>query len=179
MSDDGHHDGVGAGRFRQVLGRVPTPVAVVTATSVDGDPVGMTIGSVFVPDPGGTTVGFLPGSTSGAWSAMRDAGTFCVNLLGDDRADLSARFARPGDRFAGVAWSTGPVGAPRLDEALAWVDCRVVSIRPVGDHDLVVGRVESAELCAETSPLVFCAGGYGTVAAASPASPPSGGTIGP
>ena len=158
-------DGIDPRRFRAVLGRLPTAVAVVTGQPAGADPVGMTIGSVFVADPADGTVGFLPGRSSGAWQALQGAGSFCVNLLSTDDVDLSARFAAPGDRFEGVGWTPGITGAPRLDGVLAWMECRTESVRPVGDHDLVLGRIVHAELVTDTVPLVFCSGAYGAVLA--------------
>ncbi len=47
-----------------------------------------------------------------------------------------------------------------LDEALAWLDCRVESAYRAGDHTIFVGEVVSADT-REGTPLLYYRGGYG------------------
>jgi flavin reductase (DIM6/NTAB) family NADH-FMN oxidoreductase RutF len=68
----------------------------------------------------------------------RTAQTLVVHLLPRRRHDLAARFgslcgART-DKFAGVACTQGPDGAPVLDDALAWFAGRVHDRFDGGDH---------------------------------------------
>ena len=116
---------------------------------------------------------FCPGHDSDSWIRMRDVGSFCVNVLGDDQADVSSSFAsRTGDKFRDVSTRVEATGAPVLDGCLAWIDCRVEIIHVAGDHDIVVGRVvalgtgdSAADPDSATSgPLVFFKGAYGRVA---------------
>jgi 4-nitrophenol 2-monooxygenase / 4-nitrocatechol 4-monooxygenase, reductase component len=64
------------------------------------------------------------------------------------------------DKFRGVAYRGETTGAPVLEIALAWVDCRVVSALPAGDHTIFVGEVLGAD-AREGRPLVYYRGGYG------------------
>lgn len=72
---------------------------------------------------------------------------FSVSMLSGDQAALSDRFAgrvdlpANGDRFDGVPITTAVTGAPILQEALAWLDCRVAAIHDGGSHWIVVGGV--------------------------------------
>jgi 3-hydroxy-9,10-secoandrosta-1,3,5(10)-triene-9,17-dione monooxygenase reductase component len=152
------------GHFRRVLGRFPTGVAVVTATD-GGKPVGMAVSSFTSVSLDPYLVGFLPSRTSTSFPRIRTAGSFCVNVLAADQAELSRRFASSGgDKFTGVAWRPNRFGAPRLDRAAAWIDCTLESATDAGDHYFVLGRVLELDAAPGVSPLVFVHGGYASVA---------------
>jgi flavin reductase (DIM6/NTAB) family NADH-FMN oxidoreductase RutF len=54
-------------------------------------------------------------------------------------------------------------GVPVLDEALAWVDCRVHAAYEGGDHTIFVGEVLAAGAC-EGEPLLYHRGRYSRLA---------------
>jgi flavin reductase (DIM6/NTAB) family NADH-FMN oxidoreductase RutF len=54
---------------------------------------------------------------------------------------------------------------PRIEGALAWIDCEIDAVHDAGDHHIVVGRVRHLELDTPESPLIFFQGGYGGFAA--------------
>lgn len=163
---------IGADRFRQVMGRYPTGVTVVT-TAEAGTPHGITVSSF-------TSVSLDPPMVLVALAhrrsitpVIRRAGRFAVNVLGADGADLAACFAgdpvesRPArDAFCGVAWHPGESGLPLLDAAIATIECSVVSETHAGDHTLCVGRVLTlADDRTGRAPLVFHRRRYGRLAA--------------
>jgi flavin reductase (DIM6/NTAB) family NADH-FMN oxidoreductase RutF len=59
--------------------------------------------------------------------SIRDAGFFAVSVLPQDGGAHARRFAgdETADKFDGIAYHAEVTGAPVLDEALAWVDCRL------------------------------------------------------
>lgn len=149
-------------RFRQVLGHYPTGVAVITAIGAQGDPIGMTVGSFASVSLEPMLVSFMPMSSSRTFAALREADSFCVNVLAGDQESYARRFARFGtDRFDGVAWTPGRSGAPVLDGAIASIECTYEQIIPAGDHEIVLGAVTSLDITRPVSPLVFFQGGYG------------------
>ena len=152
-------------KFRQVLGHFPTGVTVITAHPVGHQPVGLTIGSFTSVSLDPPLVGFLPQKISTAWPFVRDAGSFCVNILAHGQDDLCWRFARPGeDKFEGVTWRPTPESAsPILEGVLAWIDCRIEEIVDAGDHWFVLGRVIDME-CQDGDPMLFFRGKLGTFA---------------
>ncbi|MYA86116.1 MAG: flavin reductase family protein [Acidimicrobiaceae bacterium] len=168
MTSGGNHLSDGR-EFRRVLGHYPTGVTVVTATC-PGGPEGLTIGSFTSVSLDPPLVSFCPGHDSDSWARMRAVGSFCVNVLADDQADLSSTFAsRAGDKFREVTTRVEATGAPVIEGCLAWIDCRVETVHTAGDHDIVVGRVVAlgtADGASESAsgPLVFLKGGYGRVA---------------
>lgn len=121
-------------------------MVVVTGLNESGIPFGITIGSFTSVSLDPPLVGFLPGTSSRSWSAIRGSGRFCVNVLGAAQADLCWLFAKEGeDKFAGITWATSPGGSPVLDGVAAWIDCSLESETVVGDHYFVVGRVDALE----------------------------------
>lgn len=130
-------------RFRQVLGHFPTGVTIVTGLGADGRPGGLTIGSFTSVSLDPPLVGFLPGFSSKSWPEIAASGSFCVNILGPDQADLCWRFAKESEgRYDGLAWVPAPSGSPILPGVVGWIDCSVEHVYEMGDHWFVLGRVE-------------------------------------
>lgn len=149
--------------FRRVLGHFPTGVTVVAAAPQD-QPHGMTVGSFFSISLDPPLVGLCVGKGSSSWPDIAPAGCFAVNVLGDDQAEISNRFARSdaSARFDDVAWHPGATGSPVLDDALAHVDCVTEQVVEAGDHWIVIGRVVELDVDREGAPLLFFKGRYGS-----------------
>jgi flavin reductase (DIM6/NTAB) family NADH-FMN oxidoreductase RutF len=149
-------------KFRQVLGHFSTGVTVITAMHGRA-PVGLAVGSFASLSLDPPLVLFCPGSQSSSWPKIRDAGKFCVNVLGADQEHVCRVFAtKEPDKFASIGWEPTPVtGSPRINGALAWIDCDIEAIHPGGDHEIVIGRVHDLGASDEHGPLVFYRGGYG------------------
>jgi flavin reductase (DIM6/NTAB) family NADH-FMN oxidoreductase RutF len=151
--------------FRHVLGHLATGVTVITAYGAHG-PTGMAANSVASVSLDPAMVLFCPAKSSTTWPDLRAAGRFCVNVMADHHAAITRQFALKGaDRFAGVQCTDRPCG-PALDDAVAWIECRVRDEHDGGDHTIVVADVLAIEAVSERVPLVFFQGRYGTFAAA-------------
>ena len=147
--------------FRNVLGSYPTGVCVITSVDADGNRLGLVIGSFVSISLDPPLVGFFPDKRSGTWPRIEASGRFCVNVLGSDQLALCQRFAARGeDKFAELAHGHAPSGLPLLDDAIAWIDCRIDRVTEVGDHWLVVGEVEAMDRREHGTPLMFFRGGY-------------------
>jgi flavin reductase (DIM6/NTAB) family NADH-FMN oxidoreductase RutF len=161
-----------AKQFRSVLGHFPTGVTIVSGIA-EGAPFGFTIGSFTSVSLDPPMVGFLPMISSDTWAAISPSGSFCVNVLSREQADLCWRFAKTGnehERFDGVAWHAGPTGSPIIDRAVAWIDCETEAVYEMGDHLFVLGRVVALEADADHDgdgphPLLFFKGTLGGFAA--------------
>ena len=71
---------------------------------------------------------------------------FCLNLIGRDDRAVVRKFVKPleddgGPELAGVAVRAEATGAPVLELAVAWLDCRVVQTVPCGSHTVFIGEV--------------------------------------
>lgn len=159
-------DGVDSTLFRHVLGHFGTGVTVISAQA-DG-PVGLSVGAFFSVSLDPPLVGFCVKRASGTWPLIREVDSFCVNILGEHQEAVSRRFGTSDldrfERFDGLAWEATPSGAPRLLDALAWLDCRIEAVHPAGDHDICVGRVGALAVSGDSGPLIFYRGGYGRFA---------------
>lgn len=146
--------------LRSTMAHVPTGVAVVTAASPDG-PVGLTVGSFVSASLDPPLLGFLVQHTSTSWPLIAPLDRFCVNVLGEDAADVGQAFARKGgDKFGGVSWQPGPSGVPILSGATAWFQCRPAGIHEAGDHLFVLGEIDTMSVDADIRPLIFCHGRF-------------------
>lgn len=147
--------------FRRVLGHFATGVAVVSARGADDVPRGLTanaIASVSLDPP---LVLVCVEEEAETHAVIADSGGFAISVLGADDEALARRFATSDSdaKFHGVPHRTAVTGAPVLEAALAWVDCRLWATYDGGDHTIFVGRVVGAAT-GEGSPLVFYRGGY-------------------
>lgn len=154
--------------FRKASGLWATGVSIVTTIDEAGKPFGLTMNAV-------TSLSLEPpqyvvnvDNKSDTLNAMLASRVFCINVLSSDQQELSNRFAKKGDdKFAAVAFTTGTTGAPQLDGCLMCIDCRVEAVHPGGDHQIVVGLVDSivtkgAEK--DQKPLLFFGGRYAGLA---------------
>jgi flavin reductase (DIM6/NTAB) family NADH-FMN oxidoreductase RutF len=152
---------VDAGLFRATLGRFATGIALITA-GAEGGPLGLVANSLAAVSLRPPLVSFCASRDSFTWSRMRRAHRFGVNLLGLQHEDFVRRVAPPGaERFAGIDWTFTPSGVPRLGDALAFIDCTIETEHPAGDHWIVVGRVDDAQIDPGGLPLVFWASRFG------------------
>jgi len=146
--------------FRTVLGHFASGVVVVTGMD-DHDPVGFTCQSFASLSLDPPLVSICPARTSTSWPRIAASGSFGVSVLAEAQESLARVFATSGgDKFTGIGWSPGRTGAPRLNDAVAWIDCEVDQVHDAGDHLIVVGRVDDLEV-GSGEPLVFYRGGFG------------------
>ncbi|OZD86897.1 flavin reductase [Rhodococcus sp. 05-2256-B2] len=150
-----------ADRLRTVLGHFATGVTIVTAHGGDG-PIGMAANSFTSVSLDPPLILLCPGRSSSTWPAIRDAGRFCINIMGRENAAVTKRFSQKGlDRFADIGWIDRPTG-PALESAMAWVECAVRDEHDAGDHTIVVADVLDVGVSEVVDPLVFFRGKYGT-----------------
>lgn len=147
--------------FRRILGHWATGVAVATATAPDGRPCGLTANafcSVSLEPP---LILVCVEQDADSHDCIRAAGTFAINILNDRDERLARHFAgdNPGEKFTGIAWHPGSAGAPLLDDALAWIECRLQAEHPGGDHTIFVGAVTGGH-AGDGTPLLYYRGGY-------------------
>ncbi|WP_158966646.1 flavin reductase family protein [Chachezhania sediminis] len=152
--------GAGTARqFRDALGCFGTGVTVVTARSGDG-PMGMTANSFSAVSLDPALVLWCPAQRSPRHDIFAEAPHFSIHVMAEDQQDLAAGFARAGDDFSAVDWSSSPEGVPLLSGCLARFDCARHAVHDGGDHSIVVGRVIRAALRPGNG-LIFKRGRFG------------------
>lgn len=149
--------------FRATLGRFATGVTVITATAGDRDH-GMTVSAFSSLSLDPALVLVCVDRVATMHGVLVEDAVFGVNVLAVGQETLSRRFASgdPSDRFAGVGYTRGALGAPLLDGTLAWLECRVAARHAGGDHTIVVGAVAEAGV-REARPLLYYRSGYASL----------------
>ena len=129
------------------MARLPAGVCVVTARTGD-EFRGLTASSLvsISVEPPLVLVGLE--RQSATRQAVLESRAFNVSVLTRRQEFLADRFA---GRAPAVDWRTlphslGRNGIPLLDGCAAWLECRLTQSHEAGDHDIVVGAVESAEI---------------------------------
>jgi flavin reductase (DIM6/NTAB) family NADH-FMN oxidoreductase RutF len=152
--------------MRGALGLFASGVTVITGLD-GGEPVGFAcqaFASVSLDPP---MIMFCADHGGRTWPRIRKSGRFTVNVLGEEQADLCARFgSRNGRKFEGLDWSPSRLGTPALRGVLLRVHAEVAAVHVAGDHDVVIGLVreiehEPAGHREHRRPLVFYRGQFG------------------
>jgi len=146
--------------FRNLLGRFPSGVTVVTTTGPDRSDQGMTVSafcSVSLEPP---LVLICIEKTASAYQALTASSGFVVNVLSAKQEQLARRFSIIDiDRFEGVGYSRSSKGFAILDDVLGVIECNRVSSHEAGDHTIIVGEVEGGR-AENGKPLLYYRGGY-------------------
>jgi flavin reductase (DIM6/NTAB) family NADH-FMN oxidoreductase RutF len=156
---------VSGDELRRTMRNFPSGIAVL-ATALEGQRVGVTVGSLVSLSLEPPLVGVAIGRELAVHELLRDAGAFAVSILRGEQASLAAHFARgvpPIALWEGIAVREGSTGLPLLADALAWLECRVAGEHRVGDHTLFVGEVVTAEEGPSGTALVYREHGYHSV----------------
>jgi flavin reductase (DIM6/NTAB) family NADH-FMN oxidoreductase RutF len=85
-----------------------------------------------------------------AHTLIQESGVFALNVLGKDQAAVAFAFFKPtvrdGMSLSGESFHYGETGAPILDNAPAYVECRVTGSLAGGDHTIFAGEVVAVGL---------------------------------
>ncbi len=157
---------VDARTMKRVSALFAAGVTVVTTRRADGLH-GLTL-SAYLPvswDPPLVLISIE--SLSRSRDFILESGVFAVNFLTDLQEFLAERFAGRAPlvnaRFDGVPHHFQATGAPILDGALAWLDCRVEQVIEAGDHTLMIGRVAGLGEGAPGNALAYFARQYRSI----------------
>lgn len=148
--------------FRRVMGHLASGVTVVAGRDDGGQPCGLTASAVASVSLEPTLVLVCIERGADSHDAIVGGGSFSISVLAHDQERIARRFAEVAqeEKFVGMPWREENSGAPVLDGALAWLDCRVWATYPGGDHTIVVGEVLAGN-AREGAPLLYYRGGYG------------------
>jgi flavin reductase (DIM6/NTAB) family NADH-FMN oxidoreductase RutF len=86
-----------------------------------------------------------------------------VSLLAAEQEPLAEHFARgvpPIGMWQGVEARDGELGAPLLEGALGWLECRLVDEVAAGTHTFFVGEVVAAAEGRDAAPLLRLGGTF-------------------
>ncbi|WP_417533323.1 flavin reductase family protein [Marinobacterium stanieri] len=146
--------------LRDALGLFATGVTVVTAPGTGKDAVGITANSFSSLSLEPPLVLWSLALKSPSLDAFEEGKPFAINVLQREQEALAMQFARPlDDKYEGVEYSLNSRQVPLLDGAQAQLECTVEFTRVLGDHLLIVGRVDALNT-APGEPLLFYRGAF-------------------
>jgi len=145
---------------RRIMGRFATGVTVVT-TAGKGGLGGLTANAVTSLSLDPPLVLVAVDKKAGSHAEIKANGCYAMNILASDQEELSKRFATPGPKdYSDLKWHAGVTGAPILEGAVGYVDCRLREILPGGDHDIFIGEIVAGDARDDALPLLYFSGKY-------------------
>lgn len=148
-----------ARQLRDAFGRFATGVTVVTAASEDG-PVGIVVNSFSSVSLDPALVLWAPAKTSRRFRYFEAAEHYAIHVLSADQAELCQGFGKDAHAFGDIAHQLNAQGVPLIEDCLARFECTKTAAYDGGDHMIVVGRVDQAEM-RDGDALTFYAGKFG------------------
>ncbi len=139
------------------LGRMPSGMFIVTAANDEGR-TGILASWVQQAafEPPMITVAVKKGRS--IEPLLIDDAPFAVNIIGEQGKRLISRFVKgvepDQDLFEGLETSQGETGAPVVDEALAFIECRVRGSIEAGDHNVYTAEVVGGKLLSDGPPRI-------------------------
>jgi flavin reductase (DIM6/NTAB) family NADH-FMN oxidoreductase RutF len=93
------------------------------------------------------------------YAVVKQSGAFALNTLGADQKDVAQTFfgtvTPDGDHLGPLTFRAGSTGAPVINEAPAYWECRVVGVLEQGDHHVFLGEVVEAGVNSDTPTLLM------------------------
>lgn len=145
---------------RKIMGRFATGVTVVTTAGPAGRG-GLTANAVASLSLDPPLVLVAVDKRAGSHAEIKDNGCYAINILALEHEEVSKRFATPGPKdFSGYTWKADVTGAPILEGALGYLDCKLYQVLPGGDHDIFVGAIVGGNFREDGQPLLYHSGKY-------------------
>lgn len=145
--------------YREGMSRLAAAVNIV-ATDGPAGRAGFTATAVASISDRPPTLLVCLNRASGSAARLIANGVFCVNTLAAEHRALAEDFAgRTGlhgeARFERGQWGVFETGAPLLLDALTSFDCRLVEVKDVATHHVLIGEVTAVRLGGAEPSLVY------------------------
>lgn len=141
--------------------RFPAGVSVVTV-DVEGQRVGLTVGTLVTLSLDPPLVGFAIKKDAALHELLRRAGAFGITLLAAGQDSVAQHFARgvpPIAIWHGIDLVDDP-GPPLIAGGVGYLRGRVLAEHPAGTHTFFVGGIDSADRGPSDRPLAYLAQRY-------------------
>jgi len=154
--------------FRNALGQFATGVTVVTVEREPGSVFGMTANAFTSVSLNPMLILVCVEERAKILPHLHKKQKFGVSVLKHDQRALSEYFAQAqqdteAEHRLAVRYRWTPEGVPVLEDTVVQLGCTVVAAHLAGDHTIIVGRVEDAEIQGG-EPLLFFRGEYRHIA---------------
>ena len=149
-----------AKELRNMMGHFATGVTVVTTKDRNGQKFGITANAFTSVSLDPPLVLVCIDKNAQCYPCFEECQIFAVNILSQQQEEISRRFATKGiNKFEGLPWRAGSSGAPLIDGAVGYVECRIVERFEGGDHTIYLAKVLGGTV-ASAEPLLFFRGKY-------------------
>ncbi|MBB1601534.1 MULTISPECIES: flavin reductase [unclassified Variovorax] len=149
--------------YKEAMANLGAAVNVITGHAAEGR-VGCTVSAVCSVTDEPPTLLVCINRSSQNNAAFKAAGALCVNVLSADQRGIAERFATKNisadERFGLAQWDVLATGAPALRDALASLDCEIVSAMEVGTHTVFSCTVKAVRTAERGDGLVYFGRGY-------------------
>ncbi|HLR13080.1 MAG TPA: flavin reductase family protein [Burkholderiaceae bacterium] len=150
--------------FRDVVGRFPTGVTIITTeTPAPETPIGLTISSFHSLSLQPPLILWTLTKKASSLPHFRQCDRYVIHVLSASQHALARQFSRgpQAERFQGASLTRSPDGTIMFDDprCAAWLQCRNVACHDGGDHVIFVGQVEYCEH-QDTPPLIYHGGDF-------------------
>jgi steroid delta-isomerase-like uncharacterized protein len=157
---DGTSVGVDAALLRKAHGKFVTGVTVVAGSSPEGVPFGLAVNAFMSVSLEPPTIVVCISKTSRSHDQFLRARSFAVNILAADQVSVARQFAgSSADKFSGIAWAPGALGAPEIENCAAFFEVQITDCLRASTHTVFIGQVVSVKE-SERPPLVYMASGF-------------------
>jgi flavin reductase (DIM6/NTAB) family NADH-FMN oxidoreductase RutF len=147
--------------LRDAFGCFATGITIVTSLDEARNPVGFTANSFTSVSLDPPLLLVCPGKSASSLPAIRQTGLFGVSVLSVDQRAVAERFAMRGvDRFAEGEWVESESGVLLLEGACANFACSLYQDIDAGDHQLLLGHIDSFRAAPDRQPLMYLKGAY-------------------
>lgn len=156
-----------ASDFRKAMGCFATGVTVITVDQ-DGEVHGMTANAFTAVSLNPVLVLVCVDHRARTHAHLHARKRFGVNVLRNDQRTVSEYYARSEETHqhpeaAGARFDRTTQGTPVLRGALAYLECRLHSVQPAGDHTIFIAEVEDV-VVREGEPLLYFRSTYRDIA---------------
>lgn len=149
-------DAIGFDAFAQAFRRHAAGVAVITALTPEGRPVGFTATSLASLAAAPPLATFNMARIASSWPAIENTDRVAIHMLGERDLPVARIMAGPNaDRFAGDHWVAGPHGLPILTDVTAWMLGRIVARTNVAENAMIAVQIEQGALGEPDEPLLY------------------------
>jgi len=149
--------------FRSAMGSLANGVTVISVVDEHDRPMGMTATAVCSLSLEPPLLLVCVGHEGALHDLITRAPWFGVLVLAADQRDLAERFATRGRQAFDADGPRTPARLPRLPGVVATIDCRRRAVFEGGDHSIVTGELEWADV-AGGAPLLHQSGVYARLA---------------
>jgi flavin reductase (DIM6/NTAB) family NADH-FMN oxidoreductase RutF len=149
-------DALGFDAFTQAFRRHAAGVAVITALTAEGRPVGFTATSLASLAASPPLATFNMARTASSWPAIEETDHVAIHMLGMHDLPIARIMAGDHDvRFEGNHWEPGPHGLPILRDVTGWMVGRIVARTHVEASAMVAVQIEEGALGEPGEPLIY------------------------